>query len=75
MAVSDEIKEQHDKVKQMGFKARMAYFWEYYRIPTIVILAVIVLAFFLIHDIVRHKRNYVSYLYYTNSKILIDKLC
>ncbi len=55
MAVSDEIKEQHDKVKQMGFKARMAYFWEYYRIPTIVILAVIVLAFFLIHDIVTAK--------------------
>ncbi|MCH4191890.1 MAG: hypothetical protein LKF52_06245 [Butyrivibrio sp.] len=55
MAVSDEIREQHNKVKQMGTRARLAYFWEYYRIPTVVILAVIILAVFLIHDIVTAK--------------------
>ena len=55
MAVSDEIKEQRGKVRDMSFKAKFSYFWEYYRIPFCVAIAVIILASFLIHDIVTAK--------------------
>lgn len=55
MAVSDEIKAQRGKIKEMSFKEKLSYFWEYYRIPFFIVAAVIILASFLIHDIVTAK--------------------
>ena len=39
-----EIKEQHRKTKNMSLKGKLGYFWDYYRIHTAVVLAVLVLA-------------------------------
>ena len=55
MAVSDEIKAQRGKIKEMSFKEKLSYFWEYYRIPFFIVTAVIILAFFLIRDIATAK--------------------
>ena len=38
MAVSDEIKAQRGKIKEMSFKEKLSYFWEYYRIPFFILL-------------------------------------
>lgn len=50
MAVWDDIKKQHKKVRKRGFKAMLSYFWDYYKIHTIVILFVGIFAFYLIKD-------------------------
>lgn len=41
-SVHDEIKEQHQKAKDMSFKGKLAYFWDYYKIHTLVAVCVIV---------------------------------
>lgn len=38
MAVRDEIKEQQQKLKGKNFREKLEYFWDYYKIHTIVIL-------------------------------------
>lgn len=38
MAVRDEIKEQQQKLKGKSFREKLEYFWDYYKIHTIVIL-------------------------------------
>lgn len=56
MALSDEIKQEHKKVKDMTFKGKIKYFWDYYKIHTIVgILVIIGLAVF-IRDYVKNNR-------------------
>lgn len=52
MAIHDEIKEQQKKTAEMTFKGKAAYFWDYYKVHTCVIVVVAVLAVFLIKDIV-----------------------
>ena len=49
MPVMDEIREQHEKVKQKGLKYRLQYFWDYYRTPTIVTILGVILAISLLH--------------------------
>ena len=39
-SVHDEVKEQQQKLKGKPFKEKWAYFWEYYKIQTLVIIAV-----------------------------------
>lgn len=55
MPVMDEIREQHEKVKQKGLKYRLQYFWDYYRTPTIVTILGVILAISLIHTFVTAK--------------------
>lgn len=50
MAVWDDIKKQHKKVRKKGFKAMLSYFWDYYKVPTAVILIVAIFSFYLIRD-------------------------
>lgn len=50
MAVSDDIKKQHKKVRKKGFKAMVSYFWDYYKVPTAIVLMAAVFLFFLIRD-------------------------
>ena len=40
-SVHDEVKEQQQKLKGKPFKEKWAYFWEYYKIQTIVVIAVL----------------------------------
>ena len=42
-SVHDEVKEQQQKLKGKPFKEKWAYFWEYYKIQTLVAIAVLAL--------------------------------
>ena len=53
--VIDEIREQQLKTKDMSAKGKLAYFWDYYKVHTIVILLVLIFGGALIHDIVSAK--------------------
>lgn len=53
--VHDEIKQQHMKTKDMSFKGKLAYFWEYYKVHTIVTILVIFMGITLIHDVTSAK--------------------
>lgn len=72
--VSDEIREQHQKTKNMTFKERLAYFWYYYKIHTIAVIAILIFGGMLIHDITSSK-DYCFYGVMLNSILLSeDKL-
>lgn len=67
--VQDEIHEQHLKVKDMTFREKWNYFWEYYKYHT---LAVILIIFFVVtlgHDILSAK-DYGFYGVMLNSTML-----
>lgn len=55
MSVHEEIKEQQKKLKGQGFKAHLEYFWEYYKIHTLVAVVVIIFLYTLLHDIITSK--------------------
>lgn len=59
-SVNDEIREQQRKLKGKPFKEKWAYFWEYYRIHTIVAICVVAMAVSLIHTIVTQKDSALS---------------
>lgn len=50
MAVWDDIKKQHKKVRKKGFKAMVSYFWDYYKVPTAVTIIIALFSFYLIRD-------------------------
>lgn len=60
MSVHEEIKEQQKKLKGQGVKAHLQYFWDYYKIHTIIVLAVIIFLGTLIKDI-RNNKPYAFY--------------
>lgn len=55
MSVHEEIREQQKKLKGQGLKAHLEYFWEYYKIHTLVAIVVIILISTLIHDVKNNK--------------------
>jgi hypothetical protein len=55
MSVHEEIREQQKKLKGQGVKAHLQYFWDYYKIHTIVAIAVIIFIGILIKDIKNNK--------------------
>lgn len=56
-SVGDEIREQHQKMKGKTLKEKFGYFWEYYKIHTIVVIAVILAASNMIYTIATSKDN------------------
>lgn len=54
-SVNDEIHEQHQKMKGRSLKEKAAYFWEYYRVHTLVIFLVVLFGGNLIYTIVTAK--------------------
>lgn len=66
MSVNEEIREQRKKLKGQGFKAKLEYFWEYYKIHTIVAVVVMIFLVTLIHDI-RNNKPYAFYAAAINS--------
>ena len=54
-SVHDEVKEQQQKLKGKPFKEKWAYFWEYYKIQTIVVIAVLAFAGNLIYTFATRK--------------------
>ncbi|MCR5403319.1 MAG: hypothetical protein K6E91_05780 [Butyrivibrio sp.] len=55
MSVNEEIREQQKKLKDMTLKARIAYFWEYYKIHTIIAVAAIIFIVTIVRDIANNK--------------------
>ncbi len=55
MAMNDEIREQRKKLKGKGIKAHLAWFWEYEKIPTIVVLAAAAIVISLIYHYMTYK--------------------
>ncbi len=55
MAVRDEIREQRQKLKGQGFKAHWDYFWEYYKIHTIVAVFALIFIITIVRDITNKK--------------------
>ena len=56
MAITDEIKEQTDKFKDMTFKGKINYIWDYYKIPIIVAIVLIIGVSVLVSDIRKNSR-------------------
>lgn len=54
-SVLDEIRAQHHKMKDKTPKEKLLYFWEYYRIPTIVLIIAIAVVINLIYTVVTSK--------------------
>ena len=67
MAVRDEIREQRQKLKGQGFKAHWDYFWEYYKIHTIVAVVVLIFVIITIRDISDNK-PYAIYSMFINNR-------
>ena len=62
--VIDEIRQQQMKTKEMSAKGKLAYFWYYYKVHTIVAILVIFFAAMFIRDIVTAKDyNFYSILF------------
>ncbi|MCD7805840.1 MAG: hypothetical protein LUH19_00690 [Lachnospiraceae bacterium] len=57
MAVMDEFKEERDKIKHGTFKEKWKYFWDYYKWHVIGTAFVLVVAVWMIHDIVTQKES------------------
>lgn len=55
MAMSDEIREQRKKLKGKGIKAHLAWFWEYEKVPALIVLGVGALAVALIYHYVTYR--------------------
>lgn len=55
MSVNEEIKEQHQKTKDMTLKGKLSYFWYYYKVHALVAVCVILLVISFIHQIVTDK--------------------
>lgn len=53
--INNEIKVQHQKVKEMPFKEKLNYFWDYYKFHTIATVFAVFLIGLFIHDIVTAK--------------------
>jgi ABC-type Fe3+ transport system substrate-binding protein len=55
MAVRDEIRQERAKLKGKGFKAHLEYFWDYYKIHTIVGIIVLITLITVVKDITGKK--------------------
>lgn len=66
MAISDEIRQEKQKAKNMSFKGKLAYFWDYYKIHTIVAIVAVFLITAIIRDISSAK-EYAFYGIYFNA--------
>ena len=67
MAVSDDIRKEKEKTKDMSLKGKLSYFWYYYKVHTIVIIAAAVFLYVLIRDISSSK-DYAFYAAYFNAE-------
>lgn len=55
MPVIDDIRESQGKLKGKGFKYKFSYFWDYYRIPTLIVILVGIFLFSIIKTVVTAK--------------------
>ena len=72
MAIQDEIREQTKKFKDLTPKEKLKYIWDYYKIPIIVAVAVVIFVAVLVGDIRdNNKPTYINAVF-INSNIAAD---
>lgn len=57
MAIRDEVKEQQHKLKGKSFQEKIGYFWDYYKIHTMAVLFLLLVAGIFISDMKNSKDN------------------
>ncbi len=67
MSVNEEIREQRKKLQGASFKAHLEYFWDYYKIHTIVALIAVIFIVTIVRDIANNK-PYALYAIFINSE-------
>ena len=67
-SIYGEIREQHQKTKDMSLKGKWTYFWDYYKIPTFAAIAVVALIITIVRQYVTHK-DYAFYAALINTEI------
>lgn len=72
MPIIDEIKEQQEKIKNKNMKSKLSYFWDYYKVHTIVILAVILAVSIFISDLVKGPENCIIHALMLNGYPSVD---
>lgn len=55
MAMWDEVKEQKEKLKDMTFKQKLTYFWDYYKVHTIAAVLLLLIIGIFIRDTINAK--------------------
>ena len=55
MPVIDDIRDSRNMLKGKGFKYKLLYFWEYYRIPTLIIGCALAIIVSVIVTMIRNK--------------------
>ena len=55
MPVIDDIRDSQKMLKGKGFKYKFQYFWEYYRVPVIIILAFVAITISIITTMIKNK--------------------
>lgn len=71
MSIHDEIKAQQQKTKDMTFKGKLSYFWDYYKIHTLAAILVTAFIVSFIHSYVTHK-DYAFYAILINPMVYGD---
>ncbi|MDO4293931.1 MAG: hypothetical protein Q4C65_11975, partial [Eubacteriales bacterium] len=56
-SVNDEIREQHQKMKGKTPKEKFAYFWEYYKVHTLVVILAVVFVSSFIYSVATQKET------------------
>lgn len=57
MAMRDEIREQHKKMEDRSRKEKLEYFWEYYKVHTLVVLVALLFTVIFVRDILSSKEE------------------
>ncbi|MBO5293443.1 MAG: hypothetical protein J6B10_09725 [Lachnospiraceae bacterium] len=70
--IHDEIKEQTKKWKDMTPKQKWGYFWEYYKIPTLVAICIIATVIVFVKDYIEGQKETLLYAVFVNSNPMND---
>lgn len=62
-SMQDEIRKQHEKLKNQPLSKRLDYFWEYYKIHTILVVITALVLGGIFHAMLTHKQTVLSVAY------------
>ncbi|NLL78296.1 MAG: hypothetical protein GX234_00480 [Clostridiales bacterium] len=70
--IQDEINEQKKKFKDMTPKQKFRYFWDYYKIPTLVIIVAVIFTVTFVRDYIEGQKETLLYATLINSNPMND---
>lgn len=74
MALRDEIREQQSKLKGQGFRKKLEYFWDYYKLPVIIVLVLVALSIGIFREMQANKPSGFYALFLNAENADADKL-